>query len=129
MLVVILVAAFIAGIALVALLLILNLTVATGTLNGIIFYTNIIAANSSIYLPFSTPNFITVFIAWLNLEIGIDIRFCFFPEMDAYWKTLLQLAFPTYVIFLVAMVIVISEHSTKFLALLPKRIQCQLWLP
>ena len=114
-----LVAAFIAGIALVALLLILNLTVATGTLNGIIFYTNIIAANSSIYLPFSTPNFITVFIAWLNLEIGIDI--CFFPEMDAYWKTLLQLAFPTYVIFLVAMVIVISEHSTKFSRLVAKK--------
>ena len=116
----ILVAFFIAGIALVALLLVFNLTVAVGTLNGIIFYANIIAANSSTFLPFSTPNFITVFISWLNLEIGFDT--CFFPGMDAYWKTLLQLAFPMYVIiFLVVMVIVISEHSTGFARLVAKK--------
>ena len=110
---------FIAGIALVALLLVFNLTVAVGTLNGIIFYANIIAANSSIFLPFSTPNFITVFISWLNLEIGFDT--CFFPGMDAYWKTLLQLAFPLYVIFLVVMVIVISEHYSRFARLVAKK--------
>ena len=41
--------------------------------------------------------------------------------MDAYWKTLLQLAFPMYVIFLVVMVIFISEHYTKFARLVAKR--------
>ena len=115
----ILVASFIAGIALVALLLVLNFTVAVGTLNGIIFYANIIAANSSTFLPFTKPNFITVFISWLNLEVGFDT--CFFPGMDAYWKTLLQLAFPMYVIFLVVMVIIISEHSTRFARLVAKK--------
>lgn len=63
-----LIASLLAGIALVTFLLILNLTVAVGTLNGIIFYTNIIAANKSSFLPFSVPNLITVFISWLNLE-------------------------------------------------------------
>ena len=108
-----------AGIALVSLLLVLNLTVAVGTLNGITFYVNIIAGNVSTFLPFSKPNFATVFISWLNLEIGFDI--CFFAGMDAYWKTLLQLAFPMYVIFLVAMVIFVIERSTKFAHLVAKR--------
>lgn len=111
--------AFFAGIALVALLLVLNLTVAAGTLNGIVFYANVMAANTSTFLPFSKPNFATVFISWINLEIGFDI--CFFAGMDAYWKTLLQLAFPMYVILLVVMVIFISERSTKFARLVAKR--------
>jgi hypothetical protein len=45
----IVVAAFIAGIALVISMLALNLTVAVGTLNGILFYANIVAANSETY--------------------------------------------------------------------------------
>ena len=36
--------AILAGIALVALLLILNMTVAVGTLNGLIFYANVVYA-------------------------------------------------------------------------------------
>ena len=62
---------FLAGIALVALLLVLNITVAVGTLNGIVFYVNIIDANSSTFLHFSRPNFVTVFISWLNLDLGL----------------------------------------------------------
>lgn len=59
---VIIVASLVAGIALVATILCLNLTVATGVLNGIILYANIINANSSTFLPFNERNFITVFI-------------------------------------------------------------------
>ena len=118
-LLVILIAAFIAGMLLVAVLLVLNLTVAVGTLNGIIFYANIVAANASIYLPFSYPSFITVFISWLNLEIGFDT--CFFDGMDAYWKTLIQLIFPVYIIILVVVVIIICETSSRFAKLIGKR--------
>ena len=101
-LIAILIAAILAGIVLVALLLALNLTVAIGTLNGIIFYANIVYANSTVFLPFTEPfNFITAFISWLNLEIGFDT--CFFVGMDAYSKTLLLLAFPGYVFLLVFM--------------------------
>ena len=102
-----------------ALLLILNLTVATGMLNGIIFYANIISANSSTFFPFSHPNFVTVLIAWLNFELGIDT--CFFEGMDTFWKILLQLAFPAYVLFLVVMVIFFSERSTWFAQLIGRR--------
>ena len=66
------IAAILAGIALVALLLLLNMTVAVGTLNGLIFYANIVHANESILLPFPTRHFITMFISWPNLDLGID---------------------------------------------------------
>ena len=40
-----------AGIILVLFLLICKLTVAAGTINGLIFYANIVAANSAIFFP------------------------------------------------------------------------------
>ena len=115
----IIIAALTAGGVLVIVLLVLNLTVAVGTLNGIIFYANIVDYKTSTFFPFPCPNIITVFIAWLNLSIGIDT--CFIDGMDTYWKTWLQLAFPTYVLFLVVMVIVLSECSSKFAKLISKR--------
>ena len=113
------IAAILAGIALVTLLLVLNMTVAVGTLNGLIFYANVVYANKSILLPFQETNFVTVFISWLNLEIGIDT--CYFPGMDTFAKTWIQLAFPAYVILLVVLVIIISSYSTKFSNLIGKR--------
>ena len=116
---IIITSAILGGLLLVTFLFIFNLTVAVGTLNGIIFYANIVFANRSILLPFSPPNFITIFISWLNLEIGFDT--CFYDGLDTYWKTLLQLAFPAYVIFLVILVIVVSEYNNKFAQLIGKR--------
>ena len=115
----IIVFALLVGLALVAILLAMNLTVAVGTLSGIIFYVNIVAANGKTFLPFTRPNFVIAFINWLNMEIGIDT--CFFKGMDAYWKTWLQLAFPAYVIFLVVTIIIISERSTRFAHLIGKK--------
>ena len=121
----IVVAAIIAGIALVILMLALNMTIAVGTLNGILFYANIVAANADTYfLPFTTPNFVTVFISWLNLDIGFDV--CFFVNNDseinytALHKTLLRLAFPAYIIVLVIIVVVASECSSKFAKIIGK---------
>ena len=115
----IVIAAFIAGIILVALVLVLNLTVAVGSLNGIIFYANVVAANSNIFFPFSRPNFATAFISWFNLEIGFDI--CFFDGLNSLWKTFLQLVFPAYIFLLVIIVIIFSEISSKFSKLIAKR--------
>ena len=116
-LVTIIVSTLLAGIVLVASLLILNLTVAVGTLNGLIFYANIVAANQHKFFP--STSFITVAISWLNLELGIDT--CFFDGMDFYQKTWIQLAFPAYILLLVVLVIIISEHSVKFAEIVAKR--------
>ena len=116
------IAAIIAGIILVAVLLLLNMTVSVGTLNGLIFYANILSVNKSILLPVQESNhfiFANIVISWLNLDIGIDS--CYFKGMNAYTKTWLQLAFPAYVFILVATVIVCSSHLSKFSDLIGKR--------
>ena len=73
-LVVIITSSLLAGLILVASLLMLNLTVAAGTLNGLIFYANIVAANQ--YKLFPSPSLTSIFVSWLILELGIDT--CFF---------------------------------------------------
>ena len=76
------------------------------------------------FFPFETTNFITVFISWLNLGIGIDVRFYVEDSpaalSDSLYKALLQLAFPVYVIFLVIIVIVASECSLWFAKVIGK---------
>ena len=57
-------------------------------------YANIVAANSTIFFSLSEPSFPTVFVAWLNLDIGI-IDVCFNDGIDVYTKTCLQLPFST----------------------------------
>ena len=108
-----------AGIALVVFILLLNLTIATGTIHGLIFYANISTANHSLFLPPSTSNFLTVFISWLNLDLGIET--CFYDGMDSYGKFLLQLAFPTYIFVLIGTIIALCEVSKKFTTLLSNR--------
>ena len=110
----------ISGIGLVAFLLALNLTVAIGTLNAIIFYANIVAANKSAFFPtqmnFQIP---FVLISWLNFDLGFDV--CFFNGMDTYIKMWLHLAFPAYIIILVIMIIKLSYYFGVFGRLIGKK--------
>ena len=112
----ILLATIIAGILLVVALLVLNMTVAVGFINGIIFFADIVAASGSVLFPNTEPTFPTVLVAWLNLDIGFNV--CFINGLDAYTKTWLQLAFPAYIILLVVLVIKISEYSPRFTRLI-----------
>ena len=117
--IVILIAAAIAGIMLVISLLALNITVSVGLINSFIFYANIVSAGSAIFFSSSEPSFPSVFVAWLNLDIGIDV--CFIDGLDSNAKTWLQLAFPVYIISLVVLVIVVSEYSPRFAGIIGKR--------
>ena len=112
-------AAILAGIALVALLLLLNMTVSVGSLNGLIFYVNIVYANKNILLPYQETSFVTVIMSWLNLELGINT--CYFPGIDAYIKTWLRWIFPVYIIVLVVLIITVSSYSLKFSRLIGKK--------
>ena len=103
-----------AGFALVFFIKILNLTVAQGTINGLIFYANIVAANRSILFPTQYSNvlsFLSLFISWLNLDLGIET--CFIKGLDGYWKTWLQFVFPFYVWLIAAAIILVSHYSTR----------------
>ncbi len=55
--------------------------------------------------------FLNVFIAWLNLDLGIET--CFFVGMTAYWKTWLQFLFPLYVWSITLSIIIVSHYSTR----------------
>ena len=100
----------IAGLALVVFLFICKVTVAAGTISGLIFYANIVTVNQSIFFPSGQTNILTVFIAWLNLDLGIET--CFFDGMDAYSMTWLQFVFPIYIWLLVGLVAILCNYST-----------------
>jgi len=89
-----------------------KLTVAAGTINGLIFYANIVGADRSFFLAESSySTFLRVFIAWLNLDFGIEA--CFYDGMDAYARTWLQLVFPLYIWIIVGFLIVTSRYSLR----------------
>ena len=106
-----LIAFALAGIVLVVFLLFLKLTVAVGTINGLILYANIVAVNRAQLFPSGERNILTMFIAWVNLDLGIET--CFFDGMDAYSKAWLQYAFPIYVWVLVGAIILASRYSNR----------------
>ena len=82
-----------AGLLLVLLLFILNLTVTDGDINGFILYVNIISINSHLFFPQynNFTNIFYVFISLVNLDLGIPA--CFYNGMDDYAKMWLQLVF------------------------------------
>ena len=101
----------IAGLVLVLLLFILNLTVTDGTINAFILYVNIISINTPVFFPRLnkfTPAY--TFISLANLDLGIQT--CFYNGMDDYAKMWLQLAFPFYLIFIATSLIIASRYST-----------------
>ena len=113
-----------AAIALVFFIKVLDLTVARGTINGLVFYSNVIWINQSIFFPsvdqqqvngslLQFLRILKVFIAWVNLDFGIET--CFFEGLDAYWKTWLQLAFPILTTGVIILACRYSITATKIL--------------
>ena len=92
-----------AGFLLVFFISAFNLTVTQGMINGLIFYANIVWAYQGLLFPqqpkananvLNLIYFEKTFIAWLNLDFGIET--CFFNGLNAFWKIWLQYMFPTY---------------------------------
>ena len=85
------------GIALVAFVIVLNLTVSVGTINGLIFYANVLKIYEHFFFPNGGIPFLSHFISWLNLDLGIET--CFYHGMNSCYKAWLQILFPGYVWF------------------------------
>ena len=106
----------VAGIVLVVLLYLLNLTVTIGTINGIIFYANIVSINDSVFLVNDNVfKPLRVFVSFTNLDLGIET--CFYDGMDSYAKMWLQLFFPSYLIIIAISIIIASRYSNRILRL------------
>ena len=101
------------GFGLVVLLLKCNLTVSTGTINGLIFYANIVQVNKNIFFPpgsISVPGYvISIFIAWINLDLGIEV--CFTESLSTFARTWLQFLFPIYIWLMVGLLILVCRYS------------------
>ena len=100
-----------AGPILVGVIKLLDLTISQGTLNGLIFYANIVQANEYILLPQGQTNPLTVFIAWVNLDLGIET--CFINGLSAYSKTWLQFVFPLYIWSIAGLIIILARYSDR----------------
>ena len=101
-----------AGVVLVAFLMVCNLTVSVGSINGLLFYANIVKLNQTVLFPDGTSiPVLSQFIAWLNLDLGIQT--CFFNGLDGYWKTWLQFVFPLYIWLLIGFLIIGSHYSGR----------------
>ena len=113
-----------AGFILVFFITALNLTVSQGMVNGLIFYANIVWTYQSVFFsPYQEENsvlkYMKVFIAWVNLDFGIET--CFISGLTAFWKTWLQFVFPFYIWVIAGLIIVASRYSTKLTNLLGNR--------
>ena len=101
----------IAGVVVVLMLFIFNLTVANGSVNTFIFYINIITINFSVFFPECESLIVRILISVSNLDLGVQT--CFYDGMDSYAKMWFYLTLPLYLIIIALLLIIGSRYSTK----------------
>ena len=99
------------GVLLVVLLIALNLTVSVGTLNGLLFYANIVKLYEPVFSRKRTLPVLSQVISWINLDFGFEI--CFYNGMDSYTKQWLQFAFPLYLWIIIIIIIQLCKRYGK----------------
>ena len=100
-----------AGAVLVCFIKVIDLTISQGTLNGLVFYANVVKANEYLLYNEKQTNPLAVFVAWLNLDLGIET--CFFNGLTAYEKTWLQFGFPLYIWSIASLIIILAKYSDR----------------
>ena len=100
-----------AGIVLVAFLIAINLTVSVGTINGLIFYANIVKLCEDIFFPDGKVPVLSQFLYWINLDFGIET--CFYKGLDNFAKIWLQFVFPFYIWIIILFIIFLCEKSVR----------------
>ena len=112
-----------AGLLLIILLFSVELTISTGTINGLIFFANLWNTGFSEILEYQNQNswfgLSQVYIALLNLGLGYPL--CFYDGMKEIVKSWLQLVFPVYLLVLVALVVIVSRYSMRVSSLVYSR--------
>ena len=99
------------GILLVVVLIALNLTVSVGTLNGLLFYANIVKLYGPVFSRKGALPVLSQVISWINLDFGIEA--CFYNGMDSYAKQWLQFAFPLYLWMIIIVIIWLCRRYGK----------------
>ena len=100
------------GALLVTALFLLNITVTSGSLNGLIFYANILVVNGTIFFSQSNLMPLEIIVSLINLDLGFPL--CFYNGMDDLAKTGLQFVFPAYLLFITFAIVVTSNYSLNW---------------
>ena len=108
------------GIALVVFVITLNITVSVGTINGLIFYANVLKLYEHIFFFKNPENFLSYFISWINLDLGV--KTCFYHNMDSCSKMWLQFVFPVYVWIILIFIIILLRYSSKAVRLVGRQV-------
>ena len=113
-----------AGFLLVAIIGAFNLTVTQGMINGLIFYANIVWTYHRILFSQEVESnialaFLRTFMAWLNLDFGIQT--CFIKGLNAIHKTWPQYIFILYIWGIAMAIIFAASRSTKLTKILGNR--------
>ena len=87
-----------------------TLTVSKGTFSGFIFYANVVHVHKSLFFGANHTSVVTVLVAWLNLDLGIEL--CFYSGMTFYAVAWLQLLFPVYLMLLVFTLSCLNWYTT-----------------
>lgn len=113
-----------AGVLLVIILTLLNLTVTEGTICGLLFYANIVHTNIKFFFPgdsgISNANLLRIFIAWLNLDFGFEV--CFYTGMNAYHEVWLEFVFLFYLLLLGVLIIITSRRYVTMTRLVGRNV-------
>uniref|UniRef100_A0A1X7T4H0 Right handed beta helix domain-containing protein n=1 Tax=Amphimedon queenslandica TaxID=400682 RepID=A0A1X7T4H0_AMPQE len=99
------------GVLLVVLLIALNLTVSLGTLNGLLFYVNIVKLYEPVFSRKGALPVLRQAISWTNLDFGFEM--CFYNGMDSYARQWLQFAFPLYLWIIIIIIIQLCRRYGK----------------
>ena len=91
-----------AGLLLVVVLFALNLTVTEGSINGLLFYANVLSMSNAIQFTKGSSSLYAI-LAWLNLDLGIAT--CLYDGMDGYSETWLEFVFPAYLLLIIIAII------------------------
>ena len=108
----------VAGLLLVLMLFVLEMTVSSGILGGLVFFANMcivnehdrILSDSAYIRPFS------IALSLLNLNLGFPL--CFYNGMNTVMKVGLQFVFPIYLWVLVLLLVIGSRFSTRLTSLI-----------
>ena len=110
-----------AGFILVVLLFALRLTVATGTINGVIFLANMLTLSMDQLTQDHEGSYSALFrviISLFNLDLGFPL--CFYKGMTTTAKVGFQFMFPVYIWSIVFGMIIISKYSVRISNLIAK---------
>ena len=102
------------GALLVAALFLLNITVTSGSLYGLIFYANVLVVNGTIFFSQSNLLPLEIIVSLINLDLGFPM--CFYDGMNDLAKTGLQFVFPAYLLLISYTIIVASKYCLNWSA-------------